>query len=141
MRTIRPARADCRGSGDHSSAVRSRGDRLHVRFVEHRLAEGTGHGGDRRDGIGGLLITGTGWRGILLVNPPVGIDGWIAAIRLLPDWRPAKEHRLDLQGIALSSVGLTASVFGEQTGEAYAWGAVAGPVTIPAHSQAPASVC
>ncbi|MCX4784577.1 DHA2 family efflux MFS transporter permease subunit [Streptomyces sp. NBC_01264] len=81
--------------------------------------------------IGGLLITWTGWRGIFLVNIPVGILGWIAAARLLPDWRPAKEHRLDLWGIALSGLGLTALVFGVQSGEAYDWGTVAGPVTIP----------
>ncbi|MER5933880.1 DHA2 family efflux MFS transporter permease subunit [Streptomyces sp. NPDC002054] len=81
--------------------------------------------------IGGLLITWTGWRGIFLVNIPVGIAGWIAAARLLPDWRPAKEHRLDLWGIALSALGLTALIFGVQSGEAYDWGTVAGPVTIP----------
>ncbi|MFE6911949.1 DHA2 family efflux MFS transporter permease subunit [Streptomyces erythrochromogenes] len=82
--------------------------------------------------IGGLLITWTGWRGIFLVNILVGIAGWIAAARLLPDWRPAKDHRLDLWGIALSAAGLTALVFGVQSGEAYDWGTVAGPVTIPA---------
>ncbi|WP_420081913.1 MFS transporter [Streptomyces sp. JL4002] len=36
--------------------------------------------------IGGLLITWAGWRGIFLVNIPVGVIGWIAAARLLPDW-------------------------------------------------------
>ncbi|MFI8365506.1 MFS transporter [Streptomyces sp. NPDC085612] len=46
--------------------------------------------------IGGLLITWTGSRGIFLVNIPVGVIGWIAAARLLPDRRPAREHRLDL---------------------------------------------
>ncbi|MFJ4973427.1 DHA2 family efflux MFS transporter permease subunit [Streptomyces sp. NPDC088755] len=81
--------------------------------------------------IGGLLITWTGWRGIFLVNIPIGVFGWIAAVRLLPDWQPAKEHRLDLGGIALSSLGLTALVFGVQSGEAYDWGTVAGPITIP----------
>ncbi len=81
--------------------------------------------------IGGLLITWTGWRSIFLVNIPVGIFGWVAAMRLVPDWRPARGHCLDLWGIALSSVGLTALVFGVQSGEAYDWSTVAGPVTIP----------
>ncbi|MFE5541791.1 DHA2 family efflux MFS transporter permease subunit [Streptomyces sp. NPDC056519] len=81
--------------------------------------------------VGGLLVVWTGWRGIFLINLPVGILGWIAAHRLLPDWRPAKDHRLDLRGIVLSSLGLTALVFGVQSGEAYGWGTVAGPVTIP----------
>ncbi|MFD7084582.1 DHA2 family efflux MFS transporter permease subunit [Streptomyces sp. NPDC059918] len=81
--------------------------------------------------VGGLLITWTGWRGIFLVNLPVGVLGWIAAARLLPDWRPSNEHRLDPWGIALSGLGLTALVFGVQSGEAYGWGTVVGPVTIP----------
>ncbi|NEE41032.1 DHA2 family efflux MFS transporter permease subunit [Streptomyces sp. SID7982] len=81
--------------------------------------------------IGGLLISWAGWRGVFLVNIPVGVAGWIAAARLLPDWRPARDHRLDLWGIALSALGLTALVFGVQSGEAYDWGRVAGPVTIP----------
>lgn len=81
--------------------------------------------------VGGLLITWTGWRGIFLVNLPVGVLGWIAAARLLPDWRPSREHRLDPWGIALSGLGLTALVFGVQSGEAYDWGTVVGPVTVP----------
>lgn len=81
--------------------------------------------------IGGLLVASTGWRGIFLINLPVGVAGWITAARLLPGWRPGKEHRLDLWGIALSSLGLTALVFGVQSGEAYNWATVAGPVTIP----------
>lgn len=81
--------------------------------------------------VGGLLVAWTGWRGIFLINLPVGVAGWIAACRLLPDWRPAKDHRLDLWGIVLSGLGLTALVFGVQSGEAYDWGTVAGPVTIP----------
>ncbi|MFF3014857.1 DHA2 family efflux MFS transporter permease subunit [Streptomyces sp. NPDC057939] len=81
--------------------------------------------------IGGLLVAWTGWRGIFLVNLPVGVAGWIAAYRLLPDRRPAARHRMDPWGIALSGLGLTALVFGVQSGEAYDWGTVAGPVTIP----------
>ncbi|MFJ9822629.1 DHA2 family efflux MFS transporter permease subunit [Streptomyces sp. NPDC101151] len=81
--------------------------------------------------VGGLLVAWTGWRGIFLINLPVGVAGWIAAYRLLPDWRPARHHRLDLWGIVLSGLGLTALVFGVQSGEAYDWGTVAGPVTIP----------
>ncbi|MFJ4963336.1 DHA2 family efflux MFS transporter permease subunit [Streptomyces sp. NPDC088729] len=80
--------------------------------------------------LGGLLVAWAGWRGIFLVNLPIGAAGWFAAARLLPDWRPARDHRLDLWGVALSGLGLTALVFGVQSGEAYHWGTVAGPVTI-----------
>ncbi|MFE8977620.1 DHA2 family efflux MFS transporter permease subunit [Streptomyces cyaneofuscatus] len=82
--------------------------------------------------IGGLLVAWTSWRSIFLINAPLGAIGWMAAARLVPDWRPVKPHRLDLLGIALSGIGLTALVFGVQSGEAYDWGTVAGPVTIPA---------
>jgi EmrB/QacA subfamily drug resistance transporter len=81
--------------------------------------------------LGGLLLATAGWRGIFLINLPVGVIGWVAAARLLPDWRLARAHRLDLPGIALSTLGLTALVFGVQSGAAYRWGTVSGPVTIP----------
>lgn len=80
--------------------------------------------------LGGLVVAGAGWRGIFLINLPIGVAGWIAAARLVPDWRPNRAHRLDPWGIALSGVALTALVFGVQSGAAYHWGAVAGPVTI-----------
>ncbi|MFF4369320.1 MFS transporter [Streptomyces sp. NPDC001594] len=81
--------------------------------------------------VGGLLVAWTGWRGIFLVNLPLGVVGWLAARRLLPDWRPAGGRRLDLWGVVLSGLGLGALVFGIQSGEAYDWGTVAGPLTIP----------
>ncbi|MFE5827722.1 DHA2 family efflux MFS transporter permease subunit [Streptomyces erythrochromogenes] len=80
--------------------------------------------------LGGLLVAWVGWPGIFLVNLPVGAMGWIAASKLVPDWRPEKKHRLDLGGIVLSGLGLTAVVFGVQSGEAYGWGTVSGPITI-----------
>ncbi|MFB7059271.1 MFS transporter [Streptomyces vinaceus] len=80
--------------------------------------------------LGGLIVVWAGWRGIFLVNLPIGVVGWIAAARLLPDWRPAKDHRLDPWGIVLSGLALTALVFGVQSGETYDWGTVAGPISI-----------
>ncbi|RSS83586.1 MFS transporter [Streptomyces sp. WAC06614] len=81
--------------------------------------------------VGGLLVAWTGWRGIFLVNLPIGTAGWIAVQRLLPERRPGTGGRLDPWGIALSGLGLAALLFGVQSGEAYDWGTVAGPVTIP----------
>ncbi|MBX9394390.1 DHA2 family efflux MFS transporter permease subunit [Streptomyces sp. TRM72054] len=80
--------------------------------------------------VGGLISDALGWRGIFLINVPVGVVGWIAAVRLVPDWQPARRHRLDIPGILLSGVGLFAVVFAVQSGEHYDWGTVTGPLTI-----------
>ena len=82
--------------------------------------------------VGGLLVATAGWRGIFLINVPIGIAGFLAAARLVPEHRLARPHRFDPFGIVLSSVGLFALVFAVQSGENYQWGTIAGPVTIPA---------
>ncbi|MFG2196031.1 MFS transporter [Streptomyces sp. NPDC048639] len=79
---------------------------------------------------GGLIVATLDWRGIFLINVPVGVAGWIAAARLVPDWRPARRHRLDPWGTVLSGAGLFAVVFAVQSGELHHWGTVAGPLTI-----------
>ncbi|MFJ9605744.1 DHA2 family efflux MFS transporter permease subunit [Kitasatospora sp. NPDC101176] len=80
--------------------------------------------------VGGLAVATLGWRGIFLVNLPIGAAGWVAARRLVPDHRPAVRHRFDPLGIALSATGLFALVFAVQSGAHYDWGQVAGPVSI-----------
>jgi predicted MFS family arabinose efflux permease len=37
--------------------------------------------------IGGLLVDGPGWRGIFLVNVPLGLAALLGARRLLPESR------------------------------------------------------
>ena len=80
--------------------------------------------------LGGLLVATAGWRTIFLINIPIGIAGWIAAFRLVPDHRPHRQHRLDLLGVVLSGAGLFAVVFAIQSGEHYNWGTIAGPLSI-----------
>ena len=82
--------------------------------------------------VGGFLVTNVGWRSIFLVNVPVGVLALVGAIWLLPRHNAGRKHRLDLGGIGLASAGLFAIVFGVVEGERYGWGAVTGPVTIPA---------
>ncbi|MEU6084697.1 MFS transporter [Streptomyces sp. NPDC047108] len=79
---------------------------------------------------GGLIVATLGWRGIFLVNVPVGAAGWLAAARLVPDRRPLTHHQLDLWDTVLSGAGLFAVVFAVQSGGLYHWGTVAGPLTV-----------
>jgi EmrB/QacA subfamily drug resistance transporter len=82
--------------------------------------------------LGGLIVTYLDWRWIFFVNLPVGLTGIALALRLVPDLRPGKRHRLDLVGATLATAGLTGLVFGLIEGQRYDWGAVAGTwMTIP----------
>jgi len=82
--------------------------------------------------IGGVLVATVGWRAIFLINLPIGIAGWIAAQRFVPDLRTHRGHKFDVLGVALSGVGLFALVFAVQSGEHYRWGTIVGPVSIGA---------
>ena len=80
--------------------------------------------------VGGAMIAALGWRAIFLLNIPIGIAGFVAAVRLVPDHRPHRPHRFDVAGVALSGAGLFAVVFAIQSGERYRWGTIAGPISI-----------
>jgi EmrB/QacA subfamily drug resistance transporter len=54
--------------------------------------------------IGGLLVDGPGWRGIFLVNVPLGLAALIGARRLLPESKAKDRPTLDLGGAALVSL-------------------------------------
>jgi len=81
--------------------------------------------------VGGVLVTHFGWRSIFFVNLPVGVLTIALAMRLVPDLRPGRRHRLDLVGVLLATTGLFGVVFGLIEGEHYDWGTVTGVVTIP----------
>jgi EmrB/QacA subfamily drug resistance transporter len=82
--------------------------------------------------LGGILVTYAGWRWIFYVNLPITIAGIVMAIRMVPDLRLARRHRLDIVGVVLATLGLAGIVFGLIEGQRYSWGAIAGgPVTIP----------
>lgn len=73
--------------------------------------------------IGGLLIfadlAGCGWRGVFLINVPVGIAA-LAAVRLIPETRGARA-RLDGAGTALLTLALLALVFPLVEGREHGW--------------------
>jgi EmrB/QacA subfamily drug resistance transporter len=80
--------------------------------------------------IGGVLVQSAGWEWIFFVNVPVGVIAFALVLAWVPDWQPRHSHRFDVLGIALSSLGLLALVFGLQNGQQYEWGEVFGGITV-----------
>jgi EmrB/QacA subfamily drug resistance transporter len=84
--------------------------------------------------LGGVLVDGLGWEWIFFINVPVGVVGFVLALRLVPVL-PTHVHRFDLLGVVLSAVGMFLLVFGIQEGETFgaatAWSLVgAGAVVL-----------
>lgn len=79
--------------------------------------------------VGGLLIDGVGWSWIFFINVPVGVVGFVLVVRTVPRL-PVRVHRFDVLGVALSSAGMLALVFGVQeagrSGLGVLWLAAAG---------------
>ena len=75
--------------------------------------------------VGGLVITwnvaGSGWRGIFLINVPVGLAALALARRFIPESRADRASPLDLVGMALVTVGLTAVVLALIEGPELSW--------------------
>lgn len=80
--------------------------------------------------LGGVLVDAAGWEWIFIVNVPVGVVGFVLAVRLVPTL-PTHAHSFDWLGVALSAAGMFLLVFGIQEGERYDWGTIAGPVSVP----------
>jgi EmrB/QacA subfamily drug resistance transporter len=81
--------------------------------------------------IGGLLVSGLGWRWIFFVNLPIGVFVIAAAVLVLPAVPPGRKQRLDLSGVLLASAALVAVTFGLVEGQQYDWGKVWSFVSIP----------
>ena len=50
--------------------------------------------------LGGVLVDGLGWEWIFFINVPVGVVGFLVAVRLVPEL-PTHVRRFDLVGVAL----------------------------------------
>jgi EmrB/QacA subfamily drug resistance transporter len=70
--------------------------------------------------LGGVLTHGLGWEWIFFVNVPVGILGFVLAVRQVPAL-PTHQHSFDWLGVALSGVGLFLLAFGIQQGHQEQW--------------------
>ncbi|MEU0096868.1 DHA2 family efflux MFS transporter permease subunit [Kribbella sp. NPDC006257] len=79
--------------------------------------------------LGGVLVDALGWQWIFFINAPVGVIGFVLAMRLVPDL-PTHDHKFDLVGVALSSIGLFCLVFGIQEGQKYDWGQIKGLLSV-----------
>jgi MFS family permease len=58
--------------------------------------------------VGGVLAQYASWRWIFLVNVPLGLAGFVLALRLVPALREAAVPRLDRLGFALTALGVGA---------------------------------
>jgi EmrB/QacA subfamily drug resistance transporter len=79
--------------------------------------------------LGGVLVDGLGWQWIFFINAPVGVIGFVLAMRLVPNL-PTHQHKFDIPGVVLSSFGLFCLVFGIQEGQKYDWGTIWGPISV-----------
>jgi EmrB/QacA subfamily drug resistance transporter len=62
-------------------------------------------------GLGGLITTYSSWHVIFLINVPLGLVAFVAALRLVPDIRGAGPARLDWLGFLLCAACLAATVY------------------------------
>jgi EmrB/QacA subfamily drug resistance transporter len=75
--------------------------------------------------LGGILVTqnafGLGWRSVFVINLPVGVLLFIAAVIYIPESRAATRARLDILGVVLISATLFVLVFGLIEGRELDW--------------------
>lgn len=75
--------------------------------------------------LGGTLVTanafGMGWRGIFLVNVPIGVILIVAAVLVVPNSRSEHPLRLDLLGVLLGALAVFLVVFPLTDGRQAEW--------------------
>src|SRR3984885_1096059 len=62
--------------------------------------------------LGGLIIQNLSWRWIFYVNVPIGVIGFIIALRMLPRVEREQVDRLDVRGLLLMATGLPLFTYG-----------------------------
>jgi MFS transporter, DHA2 family, multidrug resistance protein len=62
--------------------------------------------------LGGWLLDNFWWGSVFLINTPVVVLALIAVTLLMPESRSERRPRVDLPGVAISGLGLTALTFG-----------------------------
>ena len=79
--------------------------------------------------LGGLLTDAAGWEWIFFINIPVGVVGFVLAMKFVPRF-PIHSHSFDWLGVALSAAAMFLLVFGIQEGETYDWGVITDNLTV-----------
>ena len=77
--------------------------------------------------VGGALTTYLSWHWIFLINLPLGLAAFIAALRLVPSGAGDRQRRLDWLGLFLTTAGVGALVVGLELSTGHPdgpWGAV-----------------
>jgi EmrB/QacA subfamily drug resistance transporter len=72
--------------------------------------------------IGGAMTQWLSWRWVFLINVPVGAFMVLFAYLFVTEHRPSPSGRLDLRGLLLSGVGLSALLYAISEGSARGWG-------------------
>ena len=75
--------------------------------------------------IGGILVSadlaGLGWRAVFLINVPIGLVGMVLAQRWVPESRTERPAGIDLPGLTLVTLGLTALILPLIEGRQLGW--------------------
>src|SRR5919201_405199 len=75
--------------------------------------------------IGGALVqtdvAGLGWRGCFLINVPIGLAALAVTPRLVPESRAPRRARIDLLGVVVLALGLTAVLLPLIEGRQHGW--------------------
>jgi EmrB/QacA subfamily drug resistance transporter len=72
--------------------------------------------------LGGLLVSGIGWRSVFWVNVPVGIGAWLLARAYVPESRAPRARRVDPGGQLLVILLLSSTTFAVIDGASLSWG-------------------
>ena len=78
--------------------------------------------------LGGWLVTSVNWRYLFLINVPIGVAAFVAAIPLLPSAGNRHRRPLDVIGVVLGSGGLSLLVLG--LSQANRWGWTSGSILV-----------
>jgi EmrB/QacA subfamily drug resistance transporter len=62
--------------------------------------------------IGGIFVTDWSWRGIFLVNVPIGVVVFVLALIILPKSVPGARKKIDTMGVTLLGILLLSAMFG-----------------------------